>query len=88
MSVPEQKSQIKIEQQPYDDSVTVKHLQQGDREKERLIMGCKGQMQKQVRGGWVAVNSENMQNIRGNRATKSESVNKMQMSERFRATKK
>lgn len=87
MSVPEQKSQIKIEQQPYDDSVTVKHLQQGDREKERLIMGCKGQMQKQVRGGWVAVNSETMQNIRGNRATKSESVNKMQMSERFRATK-
>lgn len=86
MSVPEQKSQIKIEQQPYDDSVTVKHLQQGDREKERLIMGCKGQMQKQVRG--VAVNSENMQNIRGNRATKSESVNKMQMSERFRATTK
>lgn len=86
MSVPEQKSQIKIEQQPYDDSVTVKHLQQGDREKERLIMGCKGQMQKQV--GGVAVNSENMQNIRGNRATKSESVNKMQMSERFRATKK
>lgn len=51
MSVPEQKSQIKIEQQPYDDSVTVKHLQQGDREKERLIMGCKGQMQKQVGGG-------------------------------------
>lgn len=36
----------------------------------------------------MAVNSENMQNIRGNRATKSESVNKMQMSERFRATKK
>lgn len=34
------------------------------------------------------MNSENMQNIRGNRATKSESVNKMQMSERFRATKK
>lgn len=58
MSVPEQKSQIKIEQQPYDDSVTVKHLQQGDREKERLIMGCKGQMQKQVtkrRGGIVRI---------------------------------
>lgn len=35
VSVPEQKSQIKIEQQPCDDSVTVKHLQRRDREKER-----------------------------------------------------
>lgn len=38
VSVSEQKSQIKIEQQPCDDSVTVKHLQWGDR--ERGIMGC------------------------------------------------
>lgn len=29
-SVPEQRSQIKIEQQPYDDSGTVKHLRQRD----------------------------------------------------------
>lgn len=35
VSVPEQKSQIKIEQQPCDDSVTVKHLQWRDREKKR-----------------------------------------------------
>lgn len=53
VSVPEQKSQIKIEQQPYDDSVTVKHLQRKDREqekreRERYIMGCKGQMVKQT----------------------------------------
>lgn len=34
--VPEPKSQIKIEQQPYDDSMTVKHLQRRQREKERM----------------------------------------------------
>ncbi len=48
VSVPEQKSQIKIEQQPCDDSETVKHLQWGDRERETGIMGCEGQMEKQT----------------------------------------
>lgn len=49
-SVTEQKSQIKIEQ-PYDDSVTVKHLQRRERQKERereRHNWMKGQMEKQT----------------------------------------
>ncbi|KAF0030563.1 hypothetical protein F2P81_017294 [Scophthalmus maximus] len=34
VSVPERRSQIKIEQQPHDDSMTVKHLQRKQRKKE------------------------------------------------------
>lgn len=54
MSVPEQKSQIKIEQQPYDDSMNVKHLKprEAAREKEgerkRGIIGCEGYTEKQT----------------------------------------
>jgi len=33
VSVHERKSQIKIEQEPYDDSVTVEHLHRRDRKK-------------------------------------------------------